>query len=223
MNYLDIFDDAKIWISYVHMQNKKFYKDDFLEIGAGIGSFTDLYKEKVNNISLTEIDKNNFNILKNKYLDNKNVTVLNNEVSEIDLKFNTIVHFNVLEHIEDDKKEINDCLNKLNKNGYLILLVPAHNKLYSNLDKAVGHYRRYEKSFFQELNLNNAKIVKLKYLDTLGYFLYFFNKFFFKEEVYPSKFKIFIWDKIVTPFTILIDYLTNYKFGKNLICVIEKE
>ena len=34
-----------------------------------------------------------------------------------------------------------------NKNGFLIILVPAHNKLYSNLDKAVGHYKRYEKSF----------------------------------------------------------------------------
>ena len=45
MNYLDIFDDAKIWISYIHLLNRKYYKNDFLEVGAGIGSFTDLYKK----------------------------------------------------------------------------------------------------------------------------------------------------------------------------------
>jgi len=222
MNYLDIFDDAKIWISYIHLLNRKYYKNDFLEVGAGIGSFTDLYKNKVNNIFLSEIDKTNLNILTKKYLKNKNITILNKITSEINLKFNTIVHFNVLEHIKDDVSEIETCLNMLKKDGHLILLVPAHNKLYSNLDEAVGHYRRYEKSFFKTLNISNGKIVKLNYLDTLGYFLYFFNKILFKKEVYPSKFKIFIWDKIITPFTILIDFILRYRFGKNLLCVIKK-
>ena len=64
MNYLDIFDNAKVWIKYVHILNKKYYKNDFLEIGAGIGSFTEQYKKNIQNIFLTEIDKNNLNILK---------------------------------------------------------------------------------------------------------------------------------------------------------------
>ena len=36
---------------------------------------------------------------------------------------------------------------KLKKNGYLIIMVPAHQKIYSNLDKEVGHFRRYEVNF----------------------------------------------------------------------------
>ena len=56
MNYLDIFDSAKVWIKYVHFLNRKYYKNDFLEIGAGIGSFTDKYKRNIKNIFLTEID-----------------------------------------------------------------------------------------------------------------------------------------------------------------------
>ena len=47
MNYLNIFDDAKVWIKYIHILNKKYYGNDFLEIGAGIGSFTDGYKKKL--------------------------------------------------------------------------------------------------------------------------------------------------------------------------------
>ena len=47
MNYLDIFGSANVWIKYVHYLNKKYYKNNFLEIGAGIGSFTDSYKKNI--------------------------------------------------------------------------------------------------------------------------------------------------------------------------------
>ena len=72
MNYLDIFDNAKVWIKYVHFLNKKYYRNDFLEVGAGIGSFTDNYEKNIKNIFLTEIDENNLNILKSKYKNNLN-------------------------------------------------------------------------------------------------------------------------------------------------------
>jgi len=223
MNYLDIFDSAKVWIKYVHFLNKKYYKNDFLEIGAGIGSFTDRYKKNIKNIFLTEVDKNNLNTLKEKYKNDENITVLGSKIVEVSQKFNTICHFNVLEHIKDDKDEIINCLKKINKNGYLVILVPAHNKLYSNLDKGVGHYRRYEKSFFENLNISNGEIVELKYMDCMGYILYYMNKLIYKKEIYPSSFKIFIWDKIFTPFTIIVDYLTGYKFGKNILCIYQKD
>ena len=222
MNYLDIFDNAKVWIKYVHILNKKYYKNDFLEIGAGIGSFTDQYKKNIQNIFLTEIDKNNLNILKKKYMNDSNVTVVEGEINKIEQRFNTICHFNVLEHIKEDKEEIINCLNKINKNGYLVILVPAHNKLYSNLDMDVGHYRRYDKSFFYNLNIFNGKIVELKYMECMGYILYYMNKLIYINEVYPSNFKIFIWDKIFTPITIMLDFLTRYKFGKNILCVVQK-
>ena len=223
MNYLDIFDNAKVWIKYVHFLNKKYYRNDFLEVGAGIGSFTDNYEKNIKNIFLTEIDENNLNILKSKYKNNLNIKIIEKEVEHIEEKFNTIAHFNVLEHIKEDKEEIYNCLNKINQNGYLVILVPAHNKLYSNLDKDVGHYRRYEKSFFEKLDLKGNLIVELKYIDCLGYLLYYLNKIFFKDETYPSNFKIFVWDKLFTPITMIIDFLTFYKLGKNILCVIKKK
>ena len=187
MNYLDIFENATVWIKYVHYLNRKYYKNDFLEIGAGIGSFTDSYKKKIKNIFLTEIDKQNLNILKTKYQNDKNITVLENQIINISQKFNTICHFNVLEHIKEDKEEIINCLNRINKEGYLVILVPAHNKLYGNLDKDVGHYRRYEKSFFENLNLPNSEIVELKYMDCMGYFLYYMNKLIFKKVLKKTR------------------------------------
>jgi hypothetical protein len=56
----------------------------------------------------------------------------------------------------------------------------------------------------------------------MGYFLYYINKIFFKNETYPSDFKIFIWDKLFTPITIFLDKLFFYKFGKNILFVLKK-
>ena len=111
---------------------------------------------------------------------------------------------------------------KLEKNGHLIILVPAHQKIYSKFDKAVGHFRRYEIEFFKD-KLSTFNLIKLIQLDCCGYLLYHLNNLIFKKDIYPSKLKIFIWDKIFTPMTIVLDFLLNYKFGKNILCIIKKD
>ena len=60
-------------------------------------------------------------------------------------------------------------------------------------------------------------------LSFLNFFIYYLNKFFFKNEVYPSLLKIFIWDKIFTPLTIILDKLLNYRYGKNVLCVMKRK
>lgn len=104
----------------------------------------------------------------------------------------------------------------------MIIIVPAHQKIYGNLDKLVGHYRRYELNFFKK-EFSNANLINIKFLDSMGYVLYYLNRLFFKKEKYPSKFKIFIWDKLFTPITIVSDFLFGYKFGKAILAVYKKK
>ena len=219
---LEIFDKATIWRKYIYSIANRYFKDNFLEIGAGIGSFTLNYCKNFQNVVLTDLDENNIKILKEKFSKNKNIKVENKEINEMKNKFDTIIYLNVLEHIEDDTNEINLAINKLNLGGHLIILVPAHQKLFGKFDSAVGHYRRYNIDFFKLNKFENTKIEKVIYLDLFGYILYFFNKIFYKEEVYPSKLKIFLWDKIFCPATIILDYITRYKFGKNILCVFKR-
>ena len=218
---LDSFDKAVIWGKYIFLKIKKFIKGDTLEVGAGIGSFTNNYKNISNQITLSEVDEDNFRVLKEKFK-NTNYRFSNRTTKNIDTNFDTIMYLNVLEHIKEDYEEIKNAFEKLNNDGHLIILVPAHNRLYSKFDKAVGHFRRYEKDFFKNINIENAKLEQLIYLDSLGYFLYYLNRIFFKEEIYPSKLKIFIWDKIFTPLSYILDKILMYKFGKNILYVIKK-
>jgi SAM-dependent methyltransferase len=216
------FDDAKLWINYVIKITKIFIGKNVLEVGAGCGSFTNNYINFIENLTLTEADNKNFKDLKKKLSDYKNIKIIKSDnVKKIKGSFDTIIYFNVLEHIIKDNAEIANAAKKLKKNGYLIFLVPAHQSLYGNLDKIAGHHRRYDINFFNKKRAN-LKIIVNKYLDSLGYFLYFFNKFFYKKEIYPSKFKIFLWDKIFVPITIIADFFIFYKFGKNILCIYKK-
>jgi glycosyltransferase involved in cell wall biosynthesis len=70
-----------------------------------------------------------------------------NAVEEISLpmgqSFDTIVSLNVVEHIEDDVKTLQNMRSALTDAGRAIILVPCGPWLYGSLDKVLGHFRRY--------------------------------------------------------------------------------
>ncbi len=218
---LDNFDKATIWRKYVFLLIKKFIKGNVLEVGAGIGSFTNNYMHIPSKITLSEIDEDNLLKIKNKFA-NTNFNFTNNTIKDLNETYDTIMYLNVLEHIADDKNEINNAYKKLNKGGHLIILVPAHNKLFSKFDEAVGHFKRYEIEFFKKIFIEGSLTKKLLFLDSMGYFLYYLNKIFFSGETYPSKIKILIWDKIFTPISIILDKIFFYRYGKNILYILKK-
>jgi phospholipid N-methyltransferase len=216
------FDNANFHINYCLKFIKKYLKGSVLEVGAGYGSFTRNYlNEEIDSLILTEMDNKNIYELNEKFKNNSKITIIKKNIENIDQKFDVIIYLHVLEHIKNDCHEINEASNRLNKNGVLIIMVPAHQKMYSNLDKAVGHFRRYEMEFFKK-KFKSLVIYNVKFLDSMGYFLYYLNKFFFKKEVYPSKLKIFIWDKLFTPLSVITDFIFRYKFGKCILAIYKK-
>ena len=195
---------------------------NILEVGAGCGSFTRNYlNPEINSITLTEVDDKNILDLKEKFKNNQKIKITKENIYNINQEFDVIIYLHVLEHIKNDEEEIKEATKKLGKNGTLIIMVPAHKKIFSNLDSAVGHFRRYEMDFFHK-KFDNLEISSVKYLDSMGYFLYYLNKLVFKKEVYPSKLKIFIWDKIFTPISAVTDFMLRYKFGKCILAVYKK-
>jgi SAM-dependent methyltransferase len=58
--------------------------------------------------------------------------------------FDLVGVFDVLEHLPDDTRALNDLRHLLSAGGRLILTVPAHQKLWSYYDEAMQHCRRYE-------------------------------------------------------------------------------
>ena len=117
-NYPEIaterFDNANFHIKYCLSIIKKYIKGDILEIGAGCGSFTrNYYKKDLRSITLTETDAKNIFDLKKNFKNFDNIKVSDLSVDKIEKKFDSILYFHVLEHIEDDIKEIEDAKKRL--------------------------------------------------------------------------------------------------------------
>lgn len=76
--------------------------------------------------------------------------------------FDFVSALDVLEHIKDDELAVSEISRILKKNGVAVITVPHRMKYYTNQDKIIGHYRRYEinqiLSIFNKFDLRNLKI-----------------------------------------------------------------
>ena len=98
-------------------------------------------------------------------------------------RFDLIVLFDVLEHIENDSETLQELFLLLKKNGYLFITVPALPFLWSEHDEKHHHYRRYTKAGLQGIiSQDGFKIKKLSY----------FNSFLF-----PIILAVRLWNKML--------------------------
>ncbi len=78
--------------------------------------------------------------------------------------FNTIYLLDVLEHIPDAVKFLNSVRYHLQKDGLLLLNVPAAQWLYSQYDESVGHLKRYSiRLLTEELAAGGFRLLKCHY------------------------------------------------------------
>lgn len=78
--------------------------------------------------------------------------------------FDVVVALDVLEHIDDDKAALHECYELLNKDGVMLITVPALNCLWGYNDVAVQHKRRYNKQdLISKCKQEGFKIEKCSY------------------------------------------------------------
>ncbi len=93
----------------------------------------------------------------NEKLSVQNFDILKDDVSVyVHENLDTIVSFNVLEHILDDKQALYRLSHILKQSKsshpkHLVIFVPAHQWAYGSLDKTFGHFRRYSQKMIQNL------------------------------------------------------------------------
>ncbi len=89
--------------------------------------------------------------IKNRLSSLKDVSFYSN-LSDIQ-EFDTVrvaLLLDVLEHVENDKALLADVALRLQKRGYVLITVPAFQKLYCRHDKWLGHVRRYSRRELQD-------------------------------------------------------------------------
>ena len=217
---LEHFDSASNFRKYQVSLILKYINGNFVEVGAGKGGLVPYYKKIPKSVTLLEPEKKLFKILKKKFYSRK-IRIKNHTVNKLKSYYDTIIYYDVLEHIKKDLIEVRTASRKLKKNGYLIFNVPAYQSFFSEFDRSVGHYKRYNKKDFIDIEKNtNLKIEKLVYYDSIGFLFLVLNKIFSLKQT-NLKNKIFLWNLLI-PVSKLIDFLTFNMFGKSLLCVFRK-
>lgn len=207
-------------------QMKPYIGDKTLEIGSGIGNISKIFIQGSKNIDLSDIRDQYVNHLKSEYPNNKvfKINLVNpefdKEYSKILSSYDLVFALNVIEHIEDDKQAITNIFKLLKPNGYAYILVPAHQILYNNFDRALLHFRRYNKDSLKNIFQTNGRFQKSWYFNFAGIFGWFIVGNVLKRNIIPeSNMKVY---NFFTPLFRLIDWITFRKIGLSVIAVYKK-
>jgi glycosyltransferase involved in cell wall biosynthesis len=126
--------------------------DNVLEIGAGIGNIAGRLMGRRLLYVAAEKDPLHLHALRNRFLRTPNVVVqkldpeLSDDFADLDNSFDTVLCLNVLEYMNDPKRVVDSLQATLKANGVLMVLVPNGPSLFGNIDRALGHKRRYRRA-----------------------------------------------------------------------------
>ena len=139
-------------------------------------------------------------------------------IGEYDEKFDLVYSCNVLEHIEDDGKAVQELYQALKPGGRVKIFVPAKQVIYSEMDRSVGHCRRYEKQpLIQLMEEAGFQVTRCRYFDFLGFFAALVYKWI-KGSGTISKDSVVTYDRYIFPISHFLDKVTRGSvIGKNLL------
>ena len=110
----------------------------------------------------------------------------------------------------------------LEKNGNLIISVPAFQYLYTDYDRKIGHYRRYDKKSFEKIfNKLKLKSYQMTYFDSIGYALIFLSKFLAVSNRVNFRGSVKLWNFLI-PISKILDVFLSIFIGKSLMVIITK-
>jgi len=192
-----------------------------LELGAGIGTLAIEWEKRTGvKPECLEVDDRQRRMIRERGF------VCYKSIDEIKKKFDAIYSPNVFEHIEDDVKVLKEVSTIMTEGAILAVYVPAFMCLFSDIDRALGHYRRYHKAeLIQKAKGAGLKVVDCHYADSLGFFAWFAMKLFGNKTLanFRNTANLRFYDKWLYPLSTKIDALCMKRLiGKNLILIAQK-
>lgn len=121
-----------------------------LEIGAGIGTHSRRLAQGRVRFVATDAEPGYVKRLRHGLADMAHVEVADYGLGQVppaswSQGFDAVVIMNVLEHVQDDAATLRLLKEVLVNSGCMVLLAPAGSRLFGPLDRAYGHYRRYDR------------------------------------------------------------------------------
>jgi SAM-dependent methyltransferase len=171
---MDRMADADNYNEWLLDRGRPFIGRRVLDFGAGVGTFTAALAERGAEVVALEPDPEFTPRLHERFDSDDRVTIVVEDARWLSgngarERFDTVLCLNVLEHIEDDRIVLRGLRDSLVPGGHLLLLAPAHGFLFGEIDRNVGHERRYSRGPLRTL-LEQAGFepVEVRYVNPVG-------------------------------------------------------
>lgn len=154
-----------------------FISGKVVELGCGAGLGLNCYLDRADLVYAVDHDDQLLAEIRTAYPTSRVKTVkadLLNEWTELQqIKADTVIMMDVVEHFLDDEQVFRKAADLLKPGGVLAVKVPAHSRLYSEIDEASGHYRRYDQSDLECLAERcGLQVSFLRRMNVAGAFVY---------------------------------------------------
>jgi glycosyltransferase involved in cell wall biosynthesis len=170
--------------SFLWTQVEKDAGQKVVEVGAGIGNIAPLLLNR-EHVWLADYSETYLRHLRARWGNRPNVTIekldmdkplADDNAANLRGVADTVVAFNVVEHIEDDLGALRTIRELLEDDGKLLLLVPYGPRLYGKMDEELDHFRRYKRDDLKAL-LEKAgfEVERVSFANALGTFGWWFN------------------------------------------------
>lgn len=224
---LDVFRHAVNWKRYWADAISTYVGSEILDVGAGIGA-TALNLKQHPCRKWVELEPDGHQAARIEQLRQDGEIPAHFEIrngSTRDLApgelFDTVLYIDVLEHIEDDRGELETAMRHVVPGGHVVIVSPAHNFLFTEFDRRIGHFRRYNRARLIKIAPACSTVAACLYLDSVGLLASLANKLVLKSGS-PTTTQIKMWDGVMVPISTVLDRLVGYNLGKSIICVYRK-
>jgi 2-polyprenyl-3-methyl-5-hydroxy-6-metoxy-1,4-benzoquinol methylase len=224
---LELFATVHNWKSYWSSRLRPFVAGDILEVGAGIGSNTPYLNRGGNRrwvcLEPDPVLAAQLRLNLGQATSLHECEIVCGTLQSLEARqFDTIMYIDVLEHIENDRKELEAAARLLRAGGRLIVLSPAHQRLFTPFDAAIGHFRRYNRAIFRGISPASLALDQVWYLDSLGLVLSAANRHFLRQSM-PTTAQLRFWDQCVIPVSQVLDRCLFGLVGKSIVGIWRRE
>ena len=155
----------------------RFLRGKVVELGSGSGLGIPAYVDRVDHVTAVDHDRACLGRIRTAWPEDKVTTLqadLIGDWRELQgIQADSVLMMDVIEHFADDETLLRKSAALLNSGGHLLVKVPAQSALYSAMDEASGHYRRYDADQLRQLAINaGLEIVSLTSMNRLGAIAY---------------------------------------------------
>lgn len=195
--------------------------DGVLEVGSGIGNMSQFLLSR-SRVVLTDTEPAYRAYLERRFHDRPHVRVRSVTLPDVpaDLladPFDSVVCLNVLEHIEQDRDALAGMRDLLRPGGNVVLLVPALPALYGELDRALGHFRRYTPALLRRLFQETGLALRhLEYFNLAGMPGWWFVGRVLRRAMIPTG-SLRLYNGLVPLFR--LERLLPWRLGQSLIAI----